>query len=337
MRSKKTYVVRRKILLSISFFGIVSALFLFVFIRNTGNWDGTKRLTLVVQLSVNPKAELPSSLALFTLEPQTKKSYFITFPSNTLLSVPYGFGEYPSSSVYSLGELDKRHRGGDLIGESFERTLGVSVDSYIYINNQAIKKLPTSQEDVLSIKKQFFSYRGLLSLLPFIIGKTSQVDTSLSIAERWRLYWTVKQLRADQITYLDASRLDLLEQVKRPDGSVVFLLAQDRFDLLLSDVFTDHAIISQTQTVAVVNASGQTLLAATIEKILNRLGANVITKSTAKDIIADRCTLRIAQNSERESYLVKKLAKKWGCMIQEGIEADTQYDIEITFGEGFVR
>ena len=236
-----------------------------------------------------------------------------------------------------MGELDKRHRGGELISESLERTLGVSVDSYIYINNWSIKTLPASYEDVLGVKKQFFSYRGLFSILPFIIGKTPLVTTSLSIADRLRLYWAVKQLRADQITYLDASKLDLLEQVKRPDGSVVLLLAQDRFDLLLSDVFTDHAIISQTQTVAIVNASGQALLAATVEKILNRLGANVIAKSTAKDIIPDRCIVSFAQSTQRESYLVKKLTKKWGCSTQEGIAGVTQYDIEITFGEGFIK
>lgn len=338
MKSRSSVVVRRKTLLLVfSLLFILGAIFLAVLRSVSSAWDGQNRLTIIIQISGDTQKTQQTSLALFTLDPQTKRALFLSIPPHTLLSVPYGFGSYPASSVYLLGELDDKKRGGELLGGSIERTIGVTVDSYMLIDDQVLRELPTSNDEVLKLKKQFFSFRGLFRMIPFITGKTKSIVTPLNVIDRWRLFWAVKRLRADQVTYIDATKLELLENEKRPDGSIVQVFRPDLFDLLLSDSFTDHTIRSLALTISIVNASGQALLAATLERILTHLGVNVISKSTAKEILSDRCLIRFTQRSKNESYLVAKLSRRWGCKLEEGKVGAMQSDIEITLGEAFVR
>jgi len=324
---------RKHFVLLVSLVLILLVLLLTFFSSKT--WDGAGRYSIVIQEN-SQNSIVAAKIAIFSIEPVTNRAIWLSIPPETLLVVPFGYGAYPAASVFNLGELDANDTGGELLARSIERNFGVAIDAAIIIPHEAIVSLPQSYQELINLKKNFFTVSGFFRYLLHMkshFGNRSL--NSLAPGDGWKLFWEVRSLRADQITYLDAFQLELVEPLKRPDDSIVYSLRTDRFDLLVSDLFIDHMIRSQAVSVAVVNASGQTNLASVTQRILVNLGVNVVSKSTAKETIKDRCTIRLSTN-QKEPLLVKKLTARWGCSVVFGLW-DSLAAVEIILGESFVK
>lgn len=318
--------MRNKIRLILLAFFLTVLLFLTVKIFHDGKWDGMRRYTIVVN---------SEPLIVFSIEPATRRALFLTLPKNTLLDVPYGYNTYPAASVFSLGELEKRHGGGALLTGSIENTLGVMVDGFITKRDSHLLLFAQTHEHVLNIKSDYFSFVGLLRSSPQAIVSGKQVVTNLSFLDMIRLWNAVRSIRSDRIIYFDLEKLGVLIDEKLPDDSSVKTIDKDRFDALISDNFQDQKVRFEKATIEIVNASGLEKLASQLGRILTSLGANVIVKSTASVVEKYTCLIYISRSSLKNSIILQRILSHYPCQISHDLINSGQTEIKIILGEGF--
>lgn len=138
-------------------------------------WDGETQITLAV-------ASRPVSVVSFS--PLGPSLVFLTFPPDAYVEVVHGYGNYLVESIYPLGELEGKGRGGDLLARSLQENLGVPLDGYLTTDNlKEIKALLESK-------------------------------TNLSRWDLWRLWWEARNVREDRVKLvkldkpLDPERLE---------------------------------------------------------------------------------------------------------------------------------
>lgn len=291
------------------------------------SWDGKSRFTLVTYS--NP-------LILFSIEPETKRSVVVTLPSNTQLSLPFGYGTYPASSVYPLGNLDKKRGGGKLLTGAIEETLGVPVYGYISFPAHAFPSLGRSA-DIVSLKKNYFSYSGIFFRLFPLLSVLKNTSTNISLFDLYRLWSAVGSLKSDSILFIDMENEGLLQKQELPDGTILYTIDVDTFQNRYPDIFQDHRVRIEEHTVEVVNATGKQSVAQGFGRVLKTLGAHVVVKSTAVRENQASCVIHAASPDLFGSALPRRLLSFYPCVKGEGRLPTNVVDYQVVLGVGFIE
>lgn len=289
-------------------------------------WDAVSRYTFVVHS--NP-------LIVVSVEPATKRSVVVTFPSNALLSLPYGYGSYQASSVFPLGELDNTHGGGKLLMRSIEETLGAPVYGYLSFGQEIV--LAPDRTDISQLKKKYFSASNILLRFPSFLRVIETMTTNISVVDMYQLWMAIRNIRSDTVVHIDTQMEGLLQKTILPDGSIQYVIDTDTFANRYPDIFQDHAVRLEEKTVEVVNATKEPSVAARFGHILETMGAHVLVKSTSQSEMKDPCVIAIKSKQMTQSIIVARLKSYYGCTIGKGSLDTDVVDLRVTLGVGFIQ
>lgn len=298
---------------------------------------GGRRLTLVVQNIANYDPINPLPLVVFSIEPKAQRAVYLTIPANTLLDVPYGYKIYPASVVFRLGELDKNRGGGKLLAKAIENTISVAVDRYFIGEGNMLANLPRNILDVGRVKRSYFSIGGAMFNLANVLTSNKNAKTNLSLIENILLWKSIRDLRVDQIEYLNLEEGKVVNDQILPDGNLVKTIDKDALDRILSDNFQDSIIRGENISLEVVNATKQEKVASQFSRILEHMGAHVIAKTTAKRINSTSCEISSTSSKHLSSAIVDKLTNLYDCDTSEQNKEHSSTDISIILGEGFIQ
>ncbi len=298
-------------------------------------WNGTNRVSFVLE-SWSGKDPSDVRLAVFSYDPKLTRALFLIIPENTMLDVPFGYETYQASSVYKLGELDKKRGGGRLLDKSIENTFGIVLDGFYVFNDNTFSKLPQSNTEVIELKKKYFSWGGLFSGLINLFNHQS-TDTNFSFLDKLHLWNTIRQLRLDQIAVYDLDDMHLLTDTPLPDKSIVKIADKDLYDAFFDGYFYDSSVRSEKITLEVVNATDQERVASQFARLMEGIGANVIIKSTSDKVEDYNCRLYLNAEKLKHSPIVAKLMTVYKCQIaSENDNSSLHADIKVILGKGYL-
>lgn len=313
----------RLFMLAVAFFLV--AIFVVKEIK-LSKWDGLRRFTIVVDS--NP-------LYIFSIEPSTNTAIIVLIPPNTTLDVPYNYNGYQAKAIYSLGNLDTKRGGGKLLIKSIENTFGVFTDGFIAAKDDKKFTVPEDPDKIYQFKKNNFSS---VSFLPSIV-KIFTGDIFLSDLSRIdliRLWFSIHNLRGDQIIIVNLDKGKITRDEKLPDGTMVKIVDKDLFDLSMQTNFQDQKIRMQNITIDIVNAANKQSVAAQFSRMLMHLGAKAVAKSTADTLKDLNCNIYIFEKRLLSSIIVLRILNTYKCGVQQTNEGGIA-DIKIVLGEKFIK
>jgi len=307
-----------------------------VVVNSLKGWDGSERFTIIFQSeeeSLNPG----NPVGLLSVEPREGEAVYFSIPGNTMMEVPFGYQSYPIYSIYSLGSLDSKRGGGYLLARSIENSLGTLVDGYWIRKGKSDPSVPQSRDDLIKVKKSYFSFFGLLTNLFSSVTRGYREDVSLSWRDKIRIWNTIRTLRLDQIQYISLSNSGLLSPEQLPDGTTVFQLDRDGFDLKISRYFEDSKIREENYSIEIVNAADEERLASGWARILEHLGLNVIAVTNGKIPDSGRCEISVMQKSLMDSFTVLRLVSALDCKVSLIPDENLRSDLLIRLGKAFIQ
>lgn len=298
-------------------------------------WNGTNRVSFVLE-SWSAKDPDDVRLAVFSYDPKLTQALYLIIPENTMLNVPFGYETYQASSVYKLGELDRKRGGGRLLAKSIENTFGIVLDGYYVFDDKAFSKLPQNKTEVIDFKKKYFSWRrifpGMISLF-----NNQSTDTNFSFMDKLHLWNAFRRLRLDQLAVYDLDKMNLLTDTKLADNSTIKIADKDLYDAFFDGYFYDSSIRSEKIAVEIVNATDQERVASQFARLMEGIGANVIIKSTADKVEDYNCRLYLNSGKLKHSSIVAKLITIYRCSIaSDNDKSLTHADIKVILGKGYL-
>lgn len=217
-----------------------------------------------------------------------KNSVWVVFPDDLYISeVAGGYGGYRISSVFSVGELDKR--GPQTVSDTVASFLGVPVDGYLLVKGNVGTNL-----------RSFF-------LNPRIFG----LKTNIFFLDIARLIATTFQQRVDRVKTVDLT--GLATPIVLADGSQALSLESAPLDQATAGLFTEGKILDEKIRLLVVNTTGATGLGTIVARTLSNLGSYVVGVESNDSEIAG-CEMQVLPKFER-SVTIRRLLGVFGCRI----------------------
>ncbi|TSC66297.1 MAG: Uncharacterized protein CEO21_225 [Microgenomates group bacterium Gr01-1014_80] len=99
--------------------------------------------------------------------------------------------------------------------------------------------------------------------------------SDLTFFELMKLYFGLRNVRADKIAEFDLLALEVLEPSSLADGTKVYS-ANTRLDSFTVDNLSDSKIKSEQLTIAVLNGANYPGLAQKVSRMISNIGGNVI-------------------------------------------------------------
>lgn len=240
---------------------------------------------------------------LVSLNLSGKAAAVVKFPSDLYLTeVVHGYGQYPVSSVYAAGNLDKR--GGETLAGTIQEYLGVPVEGYFY-----------SSQEVSDIKKFFLS----------------KSKTDLSFFDRLRIILFLTPLRADKIKLIDLAKIT--SPLILADGSKALGLEKNELDSNLAGIFLESKLQGENLRTEVINTTGVTGLGNRATRLLTNIGLSVVNVESNNLPIAG-CQIH-ASPKTLNSLTVARIAKIYSCSISKK-SVPGRTDITVMLGQNYV-
>lgn len=238
-------------------------------------WNGEFNVNLLVRAA---------HTSVLAYSPKDKKMTVINIPDETFVNVPRGFGGWQLRAVFELG-------GDSLLQETLVSFLGIPIDGFLDFTSF---KPQTAIQIVNTVRENPFSGFNLLSYL----------KTNLTMWEILRLKQSLGSVRFDKIEEISLDKLNLLDQEKLPDGTLVFTADPVRLDSTLG--LADPTIVSEHKSIAIFNATDRPQLAEKWARLVTNLGGNVIITGNAEE------RLKKTQIIGQKSATLKRLRQIFG-------------------------
>lgn len=274
-----------------NFFRAVHTLFspLSIQTKRSYNWDGSFNLNLV--LTTKP-------LSVLSFNPIESKLSILEIPDDAYIEVPGGYGSWKVGAVYKLGEADKK--GAALLKSSFENFLALPIDGVIETNGQWTVD---SGQLVMQLRGNPLNYFSLLSNL----------KTDLSPVELGKFILGVRGVRFDKIQTFNLEELGLLTADSLADGTNILKGDPAKIDALVTRYFTDNKVVEESATIAVLNSTQTSGLAARSAAIITHLGGNVIIQSSFDSSL----NKSYVSENQKYPYTEKRLKQIFGSCENE--------------------
>lgn len=226
-----------------------------------------------------------------------KDAVVVLFPNNLNISaVAHGYGQYPISKIYQVGELDSR--GGEVYSDSVSQYLGIPIDGYVH-----------SQRNFVSLKQYFFN--------PDFIF---QQNSNLRFWDKLRFAQTIGSLRFDKINQVDLGKLAAVSA------------DPESLDNTLTNLFHEYSISRERLRISIFNATDVAGLGEKAARILENIGMTVVDVDS-ENSFRKKC---LVQTSEKlkVSLTVKRITDIFHCDFAK-LEAGGKSDLSVIVGWDF--
>lgn len=277
-------------------------------------WDGQSRVNLIIDAG---------NIYLVSFDPREKNLLAVSIPQNTYVEAPYGFGFYPFGTVYDLGEIEKR--GGEVLVSAAQEFFAIPIDGWLKIQSGKfeIKDKQSAKKDILG----FFQK----NLNPF--EKEGTLRTNLTIFDIVRIWWEVKEVRFDKITYLNLQESDVLSDFAPSEGTSAPKPNLASLDHLLAPLLVDGEIREESFKVEVLNSTGREGLGSRVTRLITNLGGTVITLGNQENKL-DRCLIKFKKEDSGKKT-IKRLKRIFSCQLEEGDLSESRADLIFIIGEDY--
>jgi len=262
-------------------------------------WTENNRINLVF-------GEKPLFVATFN--PSESKLTALLIPSQLYLKVPQNYGFLKAESLWTLSKQEKK--SGQLAALTLQNFIGAPINGWIYTDSLSISdKLPT-QEKIKTLLQQ----KALL--------------TNLSYLDQIRFSLFLKKLPAGKIKIIDLKHKYLLQKSILPDKTEIAIINKKQLDIYLKDLLIDQNIQKEDLAVAIKNSSEVSGIGNEFSRILENLGARVISVENAKENEASTC---LVKDPNIKWQTLTKIIALTGCQVTTG---DTRgADIVLSLGK----
>lgn len=282
-----------------------------VSIEKKYSWEGNSNINLVV------KKDSSDEISVLSFNPTDQKLLLLKLPSKLYLSVPGGYGSWQLSSIYKLGQVEKKGLGVMMLKNSISNFLGVPIDGYIQ-----------SDKEIVDLLKNPFN------LLTFTTFKTD-----LNLKELTSLSFALSSVRFDKVSTLSLVEQQVLDETTLADGSVVYQFDPGKIDSI-SQEFAEGQIIAEGKEVAIFNATNTPLLAQKAARMVTNMGGKVI---MTKSLDEKRKTSAVLTSEKSDTYtrlsqlFVLDCSNSPNCdtIINDPKILESRADINIVLGEDF--
>lgn len=216
-------------------------------IKKDYGWDSKFSVNLVLK---------DSSVSFFSYNPQEKKIRIINLPDNLEVDVTNGMGRWQLSSVFDLGESEKKGGGIIFLRKTLSSLLGIPLDGVLQFESGG---------------DQFGKFRKDIN----IYAQLKSLKSDLSLLDILKLKLALSSVRFDKVEIIKLENLYILDETSLADGTKVYIADPVKLDSLMSD-FSDPLISKEHKSIAVFNATDTPLLAQSAGRLITNLGANVI-------------------------------------------------------------
>ena len=230
-------------------------------IMRKSRWDGVGQYgILVVTDHPNQSAK---SLALLIVRGKENTATLLPLPDTLLIETLRGYGLYKASSLFGLADLEKLPP--TFVTQTLGFQFGVIVQDLIEVKPQI------NQPMTPSVLQQMFA-QSLLFRLP----------SSLSYADRYRLWKFFGAMRKDQLGIIDTLSSSLIKPVdqhtkdEKSKDEILYVPDFLKLDAFVGSLFADPDIRKENKAIGVVNTTGEAHLATRVARALNLMGFNVV-------------------------------------------------------------
>lgn len=264
-------------------------------IKRDYSWDSKFTTNIVMK---------DSSVSFFSYNPQEKKISVINLPDNLEVDVTAGMGRWQLSSVFDLGESEKKGGGVIFLKKTLATLLGVPVDGVLIFDSQG--------NNLEKFRKEI----NVLALL-------KNIKSDLSLLDILKLKLALSSVRFDKVEITNLEKLNILDEASLADGTKVYISDPVKLDSVVSE-FSDGLISKEHKSVAVFNATNTPLLAQSAGRLITNLGANVIVLANSNK--KSERTYILADKSDTANRLLQIFDPK-GCTYDKKCEKISTEDL----------
>lgn len=261
-------------------------------------WDGKSKLSLVINNG--------NEVQISVFDPEIEEITTIVIPGDTEVNLSRQLGTWKIKSVWQLGENEGVE--GELLAETVTRYL----------------KFPTTawaDKDAAS-----FSEGNFASLLKAVI---IPYKTNLKIGDRVKIALFSLGIKNTKRVEINLEGGGYLKKAILADGKRGYIKA-DAIPQYLAAIFTEPEISKQRSKVQILNASGNSVLAEEVGKVIEVLGAKV-TSITKENLAETDC-----QITGKSKAINQKLGRLFNCEVLDKM-AEGSFDLEIRIGSAFLE
>jgi hypothetical protein len=289
-------------------------------VAKTYTWNGTYSVNVVV------KAD---DLSLINYDPVNSLVTVIKVPDDTQISLPKGYGNYPASSIYELGEAERPPVGASLIKASFAHLFGLPVDGFILVEKS--EKFHTIEEFVEQSRHSPLS----------VVELVSHIKTDLSPLETFKLFAAINRLRQDKIQYVDIGRTNITESKLLPDTTRVLGIDSIHLDLFVRQRLKDQSMVADEISIAIFNATDHPGLAQEAARVITNLGGNVISVNNTSKLLETSQVIAAKNSKEKSRIRLSQMfapqCVKGGCSSDDDKVISSRADITVVLGEDYFK
>ena len=266
-------------------------------------WDGHHRLNLVLKAT-------PISLVSF--DPSSQTINFLLIPDGTYIEAAEGYGPCRVEKIFSLGELEGQ--GEELLAKSLEVYFGLPVDGWL-------------------AAEKSWSENEAKNLLVYLIKEAwlKKETSNLNDWDLWRLWLMTNRTRDHKVEIINLAETTVAEEFTLPDGTQAKKIDEQRVSRMINRLFADEAIRQENLAIGVMNASGQTGLAAQGEKLIANLGGRLVEVGDWSEEVTG-CLIKTTP-AAKETYTSQKLAKIFHCQIESELGGGERWDLLVILGK----
>lgn len=272
---------------------------LFFWYRKNGKFGVFDRFNLVIE--GNP-------VTVVSVDQKEHTVTAIKMPDDLYISeVVPNYGSYKISSVYKVGELDKR--GGQVLAWTISDYLGIPIDGYLI----------TGQNLNAAVKKLFLNPK-------IVFGRASNIN----FFDRTRIVFAVEQARFDKTYEVDLKKL--AAPLVLADGTTALVIEKEKLDDLLAGYFIEPSVRDEDKRVAVINSTAVTGLGNRTARVLTNIGVTVVDVGSKSEDLS-RCEVRTAKKY-LTLWTTRRIAQVFSCeIVTTGDEERAQ--VTIVLGQDF--
>lgn len=243
---------------------------------------------------------------VYSYNPQENQIVSFKIPRDTQVETAGGYGAWSAGSLWQLGIQEGK--GGRILANSIQKTLGVPIDGYISGRGQTLLE-------------------G--SMFPFLFDGFL---TNLTFFDRLNLIVAIGKVGRFSRTELDLVDVGVLKKTILPDGKEGFIAISEKAPMVF-DILHDESIFAEGKTLRIVNAAGVSGVGTQASRTATILGLRVIGVDTGSQEVDGVCQARVG-GRDRGTLSFRRVIQVFGC--QEVDQAPSgPASIEIILGKEF--
>lgn len=286
-------------------------------------WDGKKKINIAV---------VSDPILVISVDQEEDLIKILAIPSDTYTEIPDGYGWYRIGAAYGLGELEDSPVGGLLFKKAVTQMVGVPID--YYLASPTIGLFELDYEKISKLKKEFLGFGSQIKFIRAPGWISDNLDTNMTLFDIYRGWWQAYGFSFLEENYLDLSE-EYLEEIILADGSRGFIPKAGNFEILVEKIFLDPKIANDGLTVSVQNATLQSGLGESVERLIGNLGGLVVEVKSAQ-AIEMKSKLVLAGDVDEKSYTVDRLVSVFGLVVEKS-EKNLDSDLVLILGEDWLE